>query len=276
MFVPHRSFQVYLDFDYDAIENELLPILGSRNLLRAEERNQPRNQYYLLQKAGIRMPRQFKSPSQIDRLAIVKVSEKERKFERAFFFASSAKDYEAHAAKLLKEGKITKQALEEAVIEEFALGTQVNFNYFYSPLRGEVELLGTDFRRQTNIDGILRLPADQQARVLELVQPKLEESGHVACTILESMLEVAMELGERFALAIQKEYAPGIIGPFALQSAVLPGPPKKDVVVFDVSLRMPGSPGTRFTPYTEYLHGESLSAGRRLARELKTRLRQKT
>jgi 5-formaminoimidazole-4-carboxamide-1-beta-D-ribofuranosyl 5'-monophosphate synthetase len=32
---------------------------------------------------------------------------------------------------------------------------------------------------------------------------------------------------------------------------------------------MPGSPGTRFTPYPEYLHRRSISFGRRVAMEIK-------
>ena len=39
-------------------------------------------------------------------------------------------------------------------------------------------------------------------------------------------------------------------------------------MIFDVSLRIPGSPGTRFTPYTGYLYGESISVGERIAMEI--------
>ena len=49
--------------------------MGNRSMLRTEERNTPRNQLYLLQKAGIATPKTFKSPKEIDRLAIVKVPE---------------------------------------------------------------------------------------------------------------------------------------------------------------------------------------------------------
>ena len=50
--VPHRSFSVYIG--YDNIENNFcLPIFGNRWLLKAEERNLDRNQYYLLEKAKI-------------------------------------------------------------------------------------------------------------------------------------------------------------------------------------------------------------------------------
>ena len=77
---------------YDNIENKLeLPIFGNRELLRAEERTAPRNQYYLLEKAKIRHPRIYKTPSDIDGLTMVKVQEK-RKLERAFFIVTSYED----------------------------------------------------------------------------------------------------------------------------------------------------------------------------------------
>jgi len=276
VFVPHRSFQVYTNFDYDSIENDFdVPILGSRMLLRAEERTQPRNQYFLMQKAGVRYPKQFKSPSQIDRLCIVKVSEAQRTFERSFFFASSAKDFEKISAEKIKKGEITKAALDSAIIEEFIVGVPVNFNYFYSPLSKRTEILGTDARRQTSIDGFLRLPASQQQQIAQFVSPKFEESGHYAVTILESMVGQCQEMGEKFVAACKREYPPGMVGPFALQCAVLPGPPKKVAVVFDVSMRMPGSPGIQFTPYTGYLYGEQMSAGKRLAYELKRAVKEK-
>src|SRR5208283_5153644 len=67
VFVPNRSFSVYAG--YEAIENQFaVPLMGNRSMLRTEERNTPRNQLYLLQKAGIATPKTFKSPSEIDRL----------------------------------------------------------------------------------------------------------------------------------------------------------------------------------------------------------------
>ena len=50
---------------------------------------------------------------------------------------------------------------------------------------------------------------------------------------------------------------------------ILPGPPKKEIVVFDVSPRMPGSPGIAATPYAGYLFGQPMSVGRRVAKEIK-------
>jgi 5-formaminoimidazole-4-carboxamide-1-(beta)-D-ribofuranosyl 5'-monophosphate synthetase len=268
IFVPHRSFTVYVPIDQ--IENNFkVPIFGSRNLLKAEERHVERNQYFLLKKATIRTPRQFMHYTDIDCLSIVKVAEASRIYERGFFYASNPKEFEEKSIELIRKGLITEEALREAVIEEFIVGAQYNFNFFYSPLLGELELLGTDARRQTNIDGLLRLSASEQLKISEDLDIRTIEVGHYATTIRESLLEKIFRIGERFVEITKQEYPPGIIGPFALQGAILPGPPTEDIVVFDVSLRVPGSPGTKFTPYTEYSWGNSISTGRRISMEIK-------
>lgn len=271
IFIPHRSFEVYLN-DYDAIENSFeVPMFGNRRMLRLEERTQSPNQYDLLEKAKIRYPKQFKNPNDIDRLVIVKVNELQRTYERAFFLVDSPSAFNHTSARLIKEGKITVEGLKTAVIEEFVLGVQVNFNFFFSPLSDRLELIGTDTRRQTNLDGLLRLPQTYQSQVMtnHQVEPKFEEAGHIAVTILESLLEPAFEIGEKFVEAARQIAPPGVIGPFSLQSVIIPGPPKKEIVVFDVSPRMPGSPGIAATPYSQYLYGHPISMGRRVAMEIK-------
>lgn len=275
IFVPNRSFEAYLNFDYRVIEEEFgIPIFGNKFLLKIEERGVRPNQYDLLNAAKIRFPLQFKDPKDIDRLCLVKVLEKERGFERAFFLVESYEDYQRQVVEKLKKGIFSKEQLDGAVIEEFILGVQVNFNFFYSPIHKRLELLGTDTRRQTNLEGITKLPASYQLEVgaknlLPLQNIKYEEAGHISVTVLESLLEQAFALGERFVKASQDIYAPGIIGPFALQSIITPGPPKKDIVTIDVSPRMPGSPGIVATPYSGYLFGQSMSVGRRVAKEIR-------
>ena len=54
-----------------------------------------------------------------------------------------------------------------------------------------------------------------------------------------------------------------------MQGAIAADRGKEEMVVFDVSMRIPGSPLTRFTPHTGYLYGESISYGERIAMELK-------
>lgn len=269
IFVHSRYFWVYCDFK--SVENDfMVPIFGNRALVRKEERDEDKNQYFLLNRAGITIPRQFDKPEDIDRLVLVKASEAQRDYERAFFLVSNFKDYQAKAKELISKGAITEESLKKAVIEEFVVGPQLNLNFFYSPIDDEVELLGVDTRRQTNIDGILRMTAPEQIEVLKHVRPQYIENGHQAVTVKESLVEKAYDAGEKFVAAVKKHYPPGMLGPFALQGAITAGPPSEEFVVFDVSMRIPGSPGTMFTPYSGYLHGENMSIGRRIAIEVKT------
>lgn len=279
IFVHNRYFWVYFS-DYVKVENNFhIPIFGSRTFVKLEERDQPYNQYHLLKDAGIRTPKIFRKPEDIDRPVLVKAHEKEREYERAFFVVRGPGGWERKGMKLEEEGKVDKD-WRTATIEEFIVGAPVNFNFFYSPLTKELELLGTDTRRQTNLDGFLRMTAEQQAEVANSVPLKMIETGHIACTVKESILEKAFDLGEKFVAATQKlpksldPSGKGIIGPFALQGAVVAEEGKEDIVIFDVSLRIPGSPGTFATPYTRYLYGETMSVGERIGMELHTAVAQ--
>lgn len=274
IFIPNRSFSVYVG--NEKIEKKFpIPVFGNRFLLKAEERDIKKNQYYLLEKAGIRMPKKITHRNAIHTPCIVKVPEAKRNYERAFFIASSYEEYRKKSEDMIGRGIITREDLEKAVIEEFIVGAQFNFNFFYSPLTEELELLGIDTRRQTNLDGLLRMPADAQSEALKHVRLTTIEVGHIACTLRESLLEKVFEAGEKLVQVCKEAYAPGIIGPFALQCAIEETETGEELVVFDVSFRMPGSPGTRFTPYSSYLFRENISFGRRIAMEIKEAIRQK-
>ncbi len=88
-------------------------------------------------------------------------------------------------------------------------------------------------------------------------------------TVKESLLEKAYEAGEQFVKTCLKYNPKGIIGPFALQGAIETDGKQEELIVFDVSFRMPGSPGIAATPYSQYLFGRSVSLGERVAMEVK-------
>jgi 5-formaminoimidazole-4-carboxamide-1-(beta)-D-ribofuranosyl 5'-monophosphate synthetase len=263
--VAHRAFTAYLG--YDNIENNLkVPVFGNRSLLRAEERTAPRNQYYLLQKAGVRHPKIYRKPSDIDGPAMIKVQEAKRKLERAFFIVSSYEDYKKKSKQKIEQGLISKQDLDKATIEEYVPGTYFNLNYFVSPLTGETEFLGIERRLQTNLHDFVSLPAKQQMEMD--LQTSNIEVGHTPASIRESLLEKVFEMGDKFAVAVRKEYPPGVIGPISLQSVVTSD---LDFVVYDVSLRVPGNPIMATTsPYTKYYFGHTMGVGRRIAMEIKS------
>jgi 5-formaminoimidazole-4-carboxamide-1-(beta)-D-ribofuranosyl 5'-monophosphate synthetase len=286
IFIHNRYFWVYCNFE--EIENDFkVPIFGSRELVKLEERDQPNNQYELLEKANIRLPkiiRKGDNKMSKDDLKkafkkhfvdgkggplLIKANEAIRGYERAFFVITTGEDYFSISQQMMDDGIIIQKDLNRAVIEEFVIGAQVNFNYFYSPITDELELMGTDTRRQTSLDGFLRLDAVVQSKLIEAgYKPSMIETGHIACTVKESIVEKAFEAGEKFVKTMKKEVEGGIIGPFALQGAVSAESGKEEIVIFDVSMRIPGSPGTKYTPYSGYLYGQSIGYGERIAYEI--------
>ena len=247
IFIPNRSFTVYVG--WQKIEEKLLiPLYGNRFMLKTEERTIHRNQYWLLERAGVRMPKIFRNPDDIDRLVIVKVRQKKKPLERAFFTASSTSEYWKKAEELIRRDVIDEDDLKNAVIEEFVIGPRFNANYHAWALRDtftDFDFLGFDDRRQVNLHGILNLPASEQ---MSLDIPiKNEEIGHFGVTMRESQKPLVYDAAERFIRACAEEYPPGMIGPFALQGAIAYDPEdpegkKLEFYVFDVSPRIPGSP----------------------------------
>ena len=241
--IPNRSFAVYVG--YDGIEKEFkVPIYGNRYLLRAEERNFDRGQYYLLERAGLRFPKEFKSPDEIDRLVVVKVQQAKNPLERAFFYAVSPEDYYKQAEELLKAGVIDEEGLKKARIEEYVLGARFNANFHSYALKDEFDdfdFVGFSDRRQVNLQGFLNLPAKDQLKIN--VPVKNEEIGHFGVTMRESKQDMVYDAAEKFIRTCEREYSPGIIGLFGLQGAMAYSPEEKlEFVIFDVSMRVPGDP----------------------------------
>ena len=264
IFVTNRAFTAYLG--YENIEKIfLVPLFGNRSLLRAEERGEEYNQYNLLEQSNIRHPTIFKDPSEIRSLAIVKIPEATRKLERAFFIVSSYDDFIQKSEKRIEKGVITRDDLKNAVIEEYVIGTYFNFNFFYSPLKKEMEFLGIERRLQTNLhDFTTSIPAKEQMEIDIDIQNI--EVGHMPASIRESLLEMVFIIGDKFANFVNSKYTPGLIGPISLQSVVTRD---LELVVYDVSLRVPGNPIMATTsPYTKYSHGYVLGVGRRIAMEV--------
>ncbi len=271
VFVPNRSFAVYVG--YDAIEREFpIPIFGNRYLLRWEERTGPHNYYRLLDEAGIRRPKTYSSPDDVDRPVIVKLPEAARRVERGFFVARDKDDLARKAKRLAERGVIRLEDLPNAAIEELVLGAHFNANFFYSPIYKRLELHSFDRRIQSDLDGVYRLPARDQ---LDL-DPDVRyiEVGHEPATIRESLLEKVFDIGYRFVEAAARLVKPGVIGPFTLQFIVTP---ELDLVVYDVAPRIGGGTNAYVGlggQYSKLYFGRPISMGRRIAIEIKEALRQ--
>jgi len=272
VFVPNRSFTSYCDLT-EIEERFRVPLLGSRNLLRTEEREEERSYYWILEKAGLPAPEKIADPKDIDGLVIVKLHHRVKKLERGFFTAASYNEYREKSESLLRQGVISKADLSAARIERYIIGPIFNFDFFYSPIedRGErLELLGIDWRFETSLDGHVRLPADQQLSLTEAQRiPEYVVVGHNSATLRESSLKDVFDIAEKYVRATQEFFPPGILGPFTLQTAV-----DKDLKfwVYDVAPRIGGGTNVHVSighPYGNSLWRRPMSTGRRLAVEIR-------
>ncbi|NJE08931.1 formate--phosphoribosylaminoimidazolecarboxamide ligase family protein [Thermococcus sp. M39] len=269
IFIPNRSFVVYTGID--KVENDfLVPLFGSRNLLRSEERSEEKSYYWLLEKAGLPYPEPIEDPKDINELVIVKLPHAKKRLERGFFTAASYKEFREKAERLIKLGVITEEDLAKARIERYIIGPVFNFDFFYSPIDEEIELLGIDWRFETSLDGHVRLPAHQQLTLPEhQFEPEYTVCGHASSTLRESLLEKVFDMAEKYVEVTQKYYPPGIIGPFTLQTAL-----DKDLnfYIYDVAPRTGGGTNIHMAmghPYGNALWRKPMSTGRRIALEIK-------
>lgn len=278
LFVPNRSFTSYCDVSRIE-EGFRVPLLGSRNMLRTEEREEERDYYWLLEKAGLPFPERIESPEEIRELSIVKLHHAQKRLERGFFTASSPQEFHEKAGSLLKAGVIRQEDLDTARIERYVIGPVFNFDFFWSPVsektgdREPLELLGVDWRFESSLDGHVRLPAPQQIALPEhQLVPEMTVVGHNSATLRESLLHKVFEMAETFVEAAREHYKPGVLGPFCLQTCV---DKDMDFYIYDVAPRIGGGTNVHVAvghPYGNMLWREPMSTGRRVAREVKRAL----
>jgi len=255
--IPNRAFSVYVGGDEkcSVIENQFaVPILGSRKLLKIENRGEIEKDYYwFAEKAGIPYPEsyeyevsekgiKFKEP--IDNPILLKAEHAIREFEREFIFAADSNDLEEKVKREMENGNLNKESLEKARVEQIVLGPHANFNFFHSPLDakqdwGDVDdwysklynvsledartclanqFLSIDERRETILDGLRRLPVDVQQKIKKV--PSFEVTCHVPMSLRESLLKDVHRYADAFMLAARKYEPPGIIGAWCLQTLI--------------------------------------------------------
>ncbi len=252
--IPHGSFVEYLS--PRRIEDELaVPMFGNRAVLEWESDRVKEREWLL--KAGLRLPLEFTSPDEIDRLVMVKFPG--AKGGRGYFLASSAAEFEQKLERLNLSDKA------QYTIQEFVIGTRFYPHYFYSPLQDRLELLSMDIRYESNIDGLARLGALVQDR---LPEPSFVVTGNLPVVVRESLLPKIMKLGQDVVRTSQELFSPGLIGPFCIETICTEA---LEFVAFEISARIVA--GTNLyingSPYSHLLYDEPMSTGRRIARELK-------
>jgi 5-formaminoimidazole-4-carboxamide-1-(beta)-D-ribofuranosyl 5'-monophosphate synthetase len=252
--IPHGSLVEYVDLE--TIEKRFkVPIFGNKYILRWEADRALKER--LLREAGARTPRVYSSIDEVDKTVIVKLPG--AKGGRGYFIAS-------RSSEIRRRLEALKVSEDQVFIQEYVLGVTAYAHFFYSPLSGELELIGMDRRYETNADGLGRLPASVQLEA----RPELSflVVGNIPIVLRESLLEEVFRVGDGLVEASKKLVPPGFIGPFCIEGAY---DGEGNFYVFEFSARIVA--GTNIyvygSPYTWLIYDEPMSMGRRIAREIK-------
>ena len=259
--VPHGSFVAYAGLDN--VEDKFnVPMFGNRDILRWEaERDLERK---LLVNGKLRIPQKFSGPDEIDREVMVKFPC--ARGGRGYFICSSTEEFNEKIESMKNRGWLEDEDVPQAHIEEYVSGCNYCIHYFYSALEDEVELMGMDSRYESSIDGLVRMPAKDQL-ALEL-SPSYVVTGNHPVVIRESLLTQVFDLGDKLVESAKELVAPGMNGPFCLQTLVNDN---LELVVFETSARTDGGTNTFMegSAYTHLKYGEGMSMGRRISVEIK-------
>ncbi|MCK9151497.1 formate--phosphoribosylaminoimidazolecarboxamide ligase [Methanobacterium alcaliphilum] len=263
--IPHGSFVAYAGLD--KIENDFyVPMFGNRDILRWEaERDLERK---LMLDSGIRMPYKYENADEIDRAVMVKFPG--ARGGKGYFVASSTEEFNQKIQSMLERNWIVEEDVPQAHIEEYVSGTNFCIHYFYSVINDEVEMLGMDSRFESNIDGLVRIPAKDQLDIG--LDPSYVITGNHPVVIRESLLPQVFDIGDKLVDAAKKLVKPGMNGPFCLQTMCTDN---LEIVTFEMSARTDGGTNTFMngSAYSYLLFGEEMSMGQRIAREIKNAIK---
>lgn len=253
--IPHGSFVAYIGAS--KMMDVKMMHYGTKGILEWEsDRNKERE--WLLD-AGIKIPKLFKSPEEIDRPVIIKFHG--AMGGKGYFLANSTKEfYERYKEYEGKKGH------DDYVIQEYIVGVPIYTHYFYSPITDELEIMSFDKRYESNADSVGRIAAKDQVDVG--IRTTYTIAGNVPIVLRESMLPEVFEMGERVVKSSRKLVDKGLFGPFCLEGVV---DPELNYYVFEISARIVAgtNPYINGSPYTWLRYDVPMSTGRRIARDIK-------
>ena len=256
--IPHGT--LIAQMSSEEIESIKTPIFGNKWILRWESDRNMKEQ--LMQESNLPLPKSISSPKDIDSLVIVK--RQGAAGGKGYFLAVNEADYNAKRDYLIKDGVIS--ADETLYIQEYAPGVLAYLQFFYSPLKEELEFFGADQRHESDIEGLGRIPAAVQMKNEKV--PSFNVIGNTPIVLRESLLEQVYQMGENFVEASRRLVKPGMNGPFCIEGVY---DENAKFTTFEFSARIVA--GTNIymdgSPYYELLYGEPMSMGKRIAREIK-------
>jgi 5-formaminoimidazole-4-carboxamide-1-(beta)-D-ribofuranosyl 5'-monophosphate synthetase len=259
--IPHGSFTAYLSTE-ELVNNLFVPMFGNRELLHWEANRDKQAEW--LRQAGLRLPKTFKKPDEIDRLVIVKLPG--AKGVRGYFLANSPSSFRKKFNEMVSRGLLTSGDLDRVHLQEYALGATVYPHSFSSIMKDDVEFLGVDRRYESAVDCIGKIPASQQMEIE--INPTYTIVGNSPLVLRESLLPELIRMGENVHKKAKTLAPPGIIGPFCLETVITDD---LKIYTFEISARIVAGTniGIGTSPYAYLRYGENMYMGRRIALEIK-------
>lgn len=256
--IPHGT--LIAQMSSEEIESIKMPMFGNKWILRWEsDRDMKEN---LMREAKLPIPTPVSQPKDIDKLVIVK--RQGAAGGKGYFLAANEDDYNAKRNQLVSEGVISKD--ETLYIQEYAAGVLAYLQFFYSPMREELEFFGVDQRHESDIEGLARIPSEQQMKSEKV--PSFNVIGNSPLVLRESLLDEVYRMGENFVDAAKRMVKPGMNGPFCIEGVY---DENAKFTSFEFSARIVA--GTNIymngSPYYSLLFDEQMSMGKRIAREVK-------
>ena len=256
--IPHGT--LISQMSSEQIESIKTPVFGNKYILRWESDRVLKEQ--LMKEAKLNVPKSIPNSKQINSLVIAK--RHGAAGGKGYFLASSEEEYNKKRDKLVKQGLISGD--NDLYIQEYSSGVLAYLQFFYSPLKNELEFFGVDQRHESDIDGLARIPAENQ-----LATDKTSSFNVIANSPLvlrESLLDDVYKMGENFVEASAKLVPPGMNGPFCIEGVY---DDEAHFHTFEFSARIVAGTNIFITgsPYTALIYDEPMSMGRRIAREIK-------
>ena len=257
--IPHGTLVAQMSSE--EIESIKTPVFGNKWILRWESDREMKEK--LMREAKLPMPEPVTDPSQIQKLVIVK--RQGAAGGKGYFMAANEEDYNSKRNQLISEGIISND--EPLYIQEYAAGVLAYLTFFYSPLKEELEFFGVDQRHESDIEGLGRIPAEQQMKTKKI--PSFNVIGNSPLVLRESLLDEVYKMGESFVEAAKKIVAPGMNGPFCIEGVY---DENAQFTSFEFSARIVAGSNIYMdgSPYYSLLFNETMSMGKRIAREVKT------
>jgi len=256
--IPHGT--LIAQMSSEEIESIKTPVFGNKWILRWESDREMKEK--LMREAHLPVPRPVTDAKNIDKLVIVK--RQGAAGGKGYFMAANEEDYNTKRTQLIQDGIISKD--ETLYIQEYAAGVLAYLQFFYSPLNEKLEFFGVDQRHESDIEGLGRIPSEQQLKSNKV--PSFNVIGNSPLVLRESLLEEVYNMGENFVEAAKRMVSPGMNGPFCIEGVY---DENAKFTSFEFSARIVA--GTNIymdgSPYYSLLFNESMSMGRRIAREVK-------